>query len=485
MAESAVDVPRINWESHNLVETWRSFKQYADLMFSGPLKDKSEAEQCSYLLFWVGEKGRDIFNTWPDLAEEDRDKLTLKALYMRFEQHVAPKANPTFARYKFYNRLQGQLEPVEQFITDLKLLAKDCAFHKSNEMIRDRIVFGTNSQKVRELLFSEGSELTLDKAVAIARNYELAKDQLKSMNKDDENIHAIRRRRQPAKIQYPRGPQLQDNKEQRCQSRGGQMHRNRDLCPAKGKTCYKCKKINHFARMCRSSRVDYIEEESTDKEEEQVTDLFIGTVSKAPTENPVMVGSVANLCAETVTKASKTKDISIPDEVFVKMNLVSVQKNMEFKLDTGAQVNVIPSQLADMVKNFPKLQPVRSHLYGYSGKPLDVKGQCKIECRYKKQCHKLVFYLVNTDASPVLSLRSCIEMNLIKLVLSTEIKPGNVGQGMTKEQVLDDYKDVFTGIGLFPGEYRIAVNPDVKPVVHAARKVPIALQKRLKEEINK
>jgi hypothetical protein len=42
---------------------------------------------------------------------------------------------------------------------------------------------------------------------------------------------------------------------------------------------------------------------------------------------------------------------------------------------------------------------------------------------------------------------------------------------------------VFTGIGLFPGEYRISVNPDVKPVVHAARKVPIALQKRLKEEL--
>ena len=145
------------------------------------------------------------------------------------------------------------MEPVEQFITDLKLLAKDCAFHKPDEMIRDRIVFGTNSQKVRERLFGEGSELTLDKAVGIARNYELAKDQLKWMNKDDEHIHAIRRRRQPPKVQYPRGPQLPDNKEQRCQNCGGQMHRNRDLCPAKGKTCYKCKKINHFARMCRSS----------------------------------------------------------------------------------------------------------------------------------------------------------------------------------------------------------------------------------------
>jgi rRNA processing protein Krr1/Pno1 len=55
------------------------------------------------------------------------------------------------------------------------------------------------------------------------------------------------------------------------------------------------------------------------------------------------------------------------------MNLVGVQKIMEFKLDTGAQVNVIPLRLADMAKNFPKLQPVRSRLYGYSGKPLKIQ----------------------------------------------------------------------------------------------------------------
>ena len=70
---------------------------------------------------------------------------------------------------------------------------------------------------------------------------------------------------------------------------------------------------------------------------------------------------------------------------------MGVQRNMEFKLDTGVQVNDIPLRLADMAKNFPKLQLVRSHLYGFSGKALDVKGQCKIEYRYKKQCHKLFF----------------------------------------------------------------------------------------------
>ena len=64
MGDSTSDVPRMNWESGNLVETWRRFKQHVERMFSGPLREKSEAEKFSYLLIWVGEKGRDIFNTW-------------------------------------------------------------------------------------------------------------------------------------------------------------------------------------------------------------------------------------------------------------------------------------------------------------------------------------------------------------------------------------------------------------------------------------
>ena len=69
---------------------------------------------------------------------------------------------------------------MEQFVTDLKLLARDCAFKEPDEMIRDRIVFGTNSHKIREKLINEGKDLSLDKATEIARTYELSKAQLKS-----------------------------------------------------------------------------------------------------------------------------------------------------------------------------------------------------------------------------------------------------------------------------------------------------------------
>ena len=63
----------------------------------------------------------------------------------------------------------------------LKLLIKDCDYAKGEEMVRDRIVFATNSPRVREKLLSQGPELTLEKAIDIACFYELAQVQLKAM----------------------------------------------------------------------------------------------------------------------------------------------------------------------------------------------------------------------------------------------------------------------------------------------------------------
>lgn len=43
------------------------------------------------------------------------------------------------------------------------------------------------------------------------------------------------------------------------------------------------------------------------------------------------------------------------------------------------------------------------------------------------------------------------------------------------DPILDEYKDVFNGI---------RTNPDVAPVVHSSRRLPIALQKTVKNELD-
>lgn len=61
---TGIPIPNMNWDSTNLHEAWKKFRQHVDLIFGGPLADKVEHIHCKYLLLWIGDKGQDVFNTW-------------------------------------------------------------------------------------------------------------------------------------------------------------------------------------------------------------------------------------------------------------------------------------------------------------------------------------------------------------------------------------------------------------------------------------
>ena len=53
-------------------------------------------------------------------------------------------------------------------------------------------------------------------------------------------------------------------------------------------------------------------------------------------------------------------------------------------------------------------------------------------------------------------------------------------QKVSKEQVLKDYHDVFSGLGCLPGEYCIEVDPAVPPVKNRPHRLPYKMQKTVK-----
>ena len=58
------------------------------------------------------------------------------------------------------------------------------------------------------------------------------------------------------------------------------------------------------------------------------------------------------------------------------------------------------------------------------------------------------------------------------------------GGPLTKQDILDIYSDVFTGIGKFPGmPYKFQLKPNAKPARHAPKKVPVHLQDAFHKEI--
>ena len=102
----SVHVLHVNWDSSNLPDAWKKFRQHAELMLSGTLNEKSEEETCSYLLIWLGEKGRHIYNTWTYLTDKNQKKF--KTYYVKF---ITPKC---------YTKVLIQFTQGIHFITKFK-----------------------------------------------------------------------------------------------------------------------------------------------------------------------------------------------------------------------------------------------------------------------------------------------------------------------------------------------------------------------------
>lgn len=70
-------------------------------------------------------------------------------------------------------------------------MARDCNFKYTDEMIRDRVVYGIQSEKIREKLINVGEELTLDKAIQIGQAYEYSQEQLERMGQQPVHVQAV------------------------------------------------------------------------------------------------------------------------------------------------------------------------------------------------------------------------------------------------------------------------------------------------------
>ena len=166
--------------------------------------------------------------------------------------------------------------------------------------------------------------------------------------------------------------------------------------------------------------------------------------------------------------------ISETEQAFADIEIGTEGTELKFKLDTGAQVNSIPLKKYRSLTSECELHPTTCRLNSHGGEQLLVKGTCK--CKYKQSDMMLDFYIVDIRGPAVLGLNACLDMDLIKIVLSVTTPEAT-------ENVMDDFAGVFTGRGLFPGECTIHLDPDATPVVCPPRKIPLALCARLKKEL--
>lgn len=427
--------PEMDFASGNVAETWRKWIQkFENYMIASEKNTKPDVSKIAIFLNLLGDEGFEIYNTFKFTKEVEYTKVIEK-----FTEYCTPRKNVVFERYKFFSCSQQEGQSVDNYTTQLKTLASTCEFEgQEDSLIRDRIVLGLRDNNLQERLLRE-PDLSLQKAVEFVRAAEISKQQFQHiLEPASTTVDALKQQR---KGRFQKRPTYNNFQCKRC----GTTHQQAE-CPAYGKTCLKCNKRNHFAALC-TSRTEINEVELEDSR-----GLYVDSVSVK------CVNSMENVWLKKV----KIEDTEI-----------------EFKLDTGAETNVLPlSQYNDMCLATKKLSKTNVTLLSYGNFKLKPEGELVLKCSANNCIDiPLKFIVVDVLSKPILGLKACQMLKLIKRIDEVNL--------MSKEAVINNNSEIFMGLGKFPGNpYHIELKPEVKPVIDPPRRVPLALNQRLRETLN-
>ena len=134
----------------NIANNWQKFhlrlKWYLKAIDADEASDK---RKVAILITVAGSEAHELFRTFT--FEGGKSEDVFKDVVDMFEAFCVPKKNEVYERFVFRTREQKDGEPIEQFLTDLRLKAQSCNYGDlADSFIRDQIVVGIRDVKLKE-----------------------------------------------------------------------------------------------------------------------------------------------------------------------------------------------------------------------------------------------------------------------------------------------------------------------------------------------
>ena len=443
----------------DVATNWKVFKEaYEDYATATELTTKEETIQAATLKTVMGKECRQILSRL-ELSEGDKKKPS--KILEKLQAYFAPTRNILYERYLFHTAEQQVNETADQYMIRLRQLAEPCKFGTlHDEMLRDRLVLGSRDKGARTRLFRE-KECDLKKALETLQISESTNTQLREIGtaEDPVLINALQHGKKSGKLPQKRGTHHFEEYA-RCKYCGGKHEATRTKCPAFGKSCHQCGKMNHFYTVClqkrtdskRISAVQEAEDPVSDSEDELFTLEHIGTV-----------------------KHQKKGQFYVP----LCFTHAEGNTTVECQLDTGATCNVM--SLKDIARilhdDKPSLQTETTQLKCYDNSLISTVGQCTLPCVYNQKTYHLTFKVIKGNHRPLLSGTACIELGLITVHDVCNVT-------FASNKLIEQYHDVFEGLGCIGEDYHIEIDETIQPVQHVPRRVPVAMKDRLKHKLD-
>ena len=377
---------------------------------------------------------------------------TFTAVIQKLDEYFIPKRNFIAERQSFEQRNQAEWESNEQYIRVLFSQADKCDFTDKQERLRDRLLAGMRDKELSRKIQLKALEesVTLDTVIQMLRNTDIIEGN-KSATDQPASVQRVFQAHNQNRFQKHNKGHNQARKNQGkyrasqsrtntapsmiCKYCGRERHDTPAECPARGRTCAKCGKRDHFAAVCLSKTTGHVTETRASRSTER-------------SEETQFLGEAGNV---------GTSDWRV--------QLAVGEEQCTFKADSGADVNVITRRRYDAFRKAVQLEPADRKLQSV-GHALSIDGMFRADVAYKgTQLRQQTFYVIDTRES-LLSRETCSKLGILRFV-----------DGVTH--------DVYGDIGLMKTPpVKLEVSEGATPrAVTSARKIPIPLMKPVEEEL--
>ena len=276
----------------------------------------SDKVRINTLIYVMGNNAADIYDSFKLIGED----ILYVNVKQKFKDHFKGKVALVFERTQFVRRFQQDKESVLTFIEDLQKRADLCSFGDlRDQMVHTQIIAGLRDSHLRRRLMANDN-LTLDQVIKEVKSAEITKhqDQILQNNSSAADISEVHDRKVPENKRRSPKPKhfggSSKTKQKSCYRCGAQPGHPPQRCPAKDATCNACNKKGHYSKVCKSSKRVHRVGEDSDED-----DISVMTVNE-------------------VVNAIETSEKW-------RTNLLIGNSEINFKIDTGADVTVIPEEV--------------------------------------------------------------------------------------------------------------------------------------------